>query len=344
MKNFVILFCVVLLTISCSKKSSFLKGDEQIFYSPANDITHDGVSFSAEMKASYESDTLLVLLRSDNQTEKAVRIDLTKAELLGKNGMRSSPVGLRNRQHQLEAGTTRYDTLYFLPVNDRKVFEHTDRPGPLQSSYYLVTSGMTGVYYSSINVLLEAQESSYAGYIARKVEKPIVPYDIVHDTGLEQALSAIAITLSEEQSDNTDQTNERSSPRINVGRKMILTKDIATMVKLYGDEDELKLVWRFLNQQQQPLLVQPDSFQIINAKGESLLPKQIDYVEQPKDWSEEQPLAAGMKVGILLTFERDDISGQTYTLRPSVTQNGVQMLPEIKLKKSEQDIKSSSTP
>ena len=106
MAKYVLLFFSLLIMLSCEERERFLSGERQIFYKAANEIANDGVTFSAEMKASFDSDTLVVLLKSTNKRDKPVRLDMTNAEVLGKNGMVSKPVLMTQEKRVLAAGAT----------------------------------------------------------------------------------------------------------------------------------------------------------------------------------------------------------------------------------------------
>ena len=318
MAKYVLLFFSLLIMLSCEERERFLSGERQIFYKAANEIANDGVTFSAEMKASFDSDTLVVLLKSTNKRDKPVRLDMTNAEVLGKNGMVSKPVLMTQEKRVLAAGATVSDTLYFRPINDRKRFGQTDLRGRFLSSYYFIPSGITGISYSSINIELQSVESTYAAYLLETPASELVTFNIVRDENLEQGLLTVGKALAP--TDQNTPSNDRREVvlKASIDDKTIVMKSMAMMMKLYSEEGQLKLLWRLRNQQATPLLLDVDSFKMVNSDGDSLQLSNVQYLESIGAWKPGQPVNQGVQVTLLLTYALSGATAEAYFLTPGV--------------------------
>lgn len=304
---------IPILLSSCGKSDEFLKGEDQILYKAQKKLKYDGLLYSAKMKASYTSDTLVLELTTKNVGDKPAKLNLMQAELMGQNGVRSNVIVATTPEKVLREGETTIDTIYFSPVNDMNLYNNTDMKGAYDNEYFLLPGAVGGVYFSSANIKLTASEKSFDGYKALKPYENVTFYDVdrseeYKDVLLKNTTDLVAYTTKEQLQKDTAESSDREAkvlnPDVKISRKEILVTGIASLVKMYGWNDEIIVNWRMLNHQGADLKIEPEQFRLINEAGEELQPDEIQMLITPASWQQEKNrLLKGERIAIQMSFK-----------------------------------------
>lgn len=329
-----VFFSVVTILYSCEGEDGFLKGENQIQYKSVKKLKFEDLVYSAKMKAAYGGDTLIVRLITENEGNKPIELDFTQAEMLGQNGVRSSPVVVSSEKKVLNAGESTIDTIYFCPINDMKLYKDTDLKGAFIDSYFLLPGVIGGIYFSSSSIKLIADESSYISYEELKFFDDISIYNIDNDTILKKDLLQRTTHLIELfKSANKDSLSKSKPiiPDVMISRKEVLMTGIASLVKLYERNGSITMIWRMVNHQGTPLMISPADFRLITSDGEVLKSLNMKFLERPASWKKESSrLLKGERVGIQFTFEGQNADKLIFA--PSVTYDqGFKLMDKIPL-------------
>jgi len=302
------------LLAACSNDDGFTNGKDLLVFKPNKKLKFGDISFSAKMKASFSTDTILIQLRSENKGEKRRSLNLEAAQILGRNGIRSSPVAVSKSRRNLKANSVVIDTLYFAPINDMKLFKNTDLKGEFAADYFFVPGGIVGTGFASQNIKLSANEQNYEQYKDSQPQIDLTIYDISKTEETVENLKQKAAELVA--FGNGTQAGKSTSGDVKITKKEILMNGLATLVKAYQRDNEVSVLWKMVNHQGVPLEVNPEDFRLITSTGTDLELVDIKYIIKPNGWSaSDNTLQKGERIGAHFTFGG---SMETIALVPAI--------------------------
>ncbi|MEL7147431.1 MAG: hypothetical protein AAFO69_13740 [Bacteroidota bacterium] len=316
--NSLLLFFAVLATLSCSTESRFMQGEDLVFYNQVKRVQFEDIVYAAKMKGSFDSDTLMIQISTENIGEKSAVVTFPGAELTGQDGMRSKVVSASRMSINLRPGEKSVDTVYFVPINDMRVYQHSDLPGEFDEEYLFVPQAIKEVADGK-GIQLTADPSGYTKYKALKKYGDLGVYNVVASEDLKAELLGNISTLYNDLLQSGKDTRESPKPGVTLTRKEILLGGYGLLIKAFELQGRLRIICRMTNHQGQTVNFDPARFSIV-AEGKSHLPKKVSYLNKPSTWIQaEGQLSKGERVGVLLEF--DGTGSESIIFSPQITFN-----------------------
>ena len=332
LKSLLLIFAITILQ-SC-KDDDFLQGKHMVFYHATKKIQFADIVYSAKMKGSFDSDTLMLQVVASNVGEQPVEVVLVNANIMTENEVITRAVSASRMTVNIPPGKSSVDTLYFVHINDMKIFQNSELPGGFGEKYFFLPAAISEATTSNTGIELKAEEAGYAAYLSKEKYADFNVYDIVSSEKLEATLLENINNLNKDQPQRGLRRPTTRQPDVRLARKEILVGGFWVSVKAFTHEGQLKMMCRILNHQGQTIYFDPSDFRI-TYDGKSMTPKNITYLDLPSSWTHTPgQLSRGERIRFMLSYEKTD--SEAVLFNPSINYGeGKELIGEIPLQRVE---------